>query len=98
MKYRKLSMGTKPASGELTKALRPIFVNISNSHVIHNDVIIGTSTEEEHEAVLEKILLTIENSGMTLNIDKCMFKKDQVPFWGMIISKDYHPIRQKFKH
>ena len=41
IKYRKLSMGTKPASGELAKALTPLFQHIPGAHVIQDDVIIA---------------------------------------------------------
>ena len=34
MRYRKLTMGTKPASGELTKALLPLFQSIQEAHII----------------------------------------------------------------
>ena len=42
----------------------------------------------EHDKALEEVLSIIQKSGMTLNPDKCIFKKEEVPFWGMIISKD----------
>ena len=34
-RYRRLTMGAKPASGELTNALLPLFGNIAGVHVIH---------------------------------------------------------------
>ena len=70
MRYCVLTMGTTPASGELTKALRPLFQHIEEVHVIHDDVIIATETSEEHERVLNLVLRIIEDSGMTLNINK----------------------------
>ena len=88
MRYCRLTMGSTPASGELTKALRPLFQDIKEVHVIHDDVIIATATEEEHERILNQVLQIIEQSGMTLNINKCMFHQSEVPFWGVIVSKD----------
>ena len=46
IKYQKLSMGTKPASGELAKALTPLFQHIPGAHVIQNDVIIAGKIEK----------------------------------------------------
>ncbi len=70
MRYRVLTMGCTPASGELTKALRPLFQHIKEVHVIHDDIIIATSDEAEHERVLNLALQIIEDSGMMLNLDK----------------------------
>ena len=38
--------------------------------------------------LFDKIFQIIEESGMTLNLNKCIFGKDEIPFWGLIISKD----------
>ena len=81
-------MGTKPASGELNKALRPIFNSIEEAHIIHDDLILATRTEEEHTRVIREVLETIQEAGLTLNPEKCFFKKTEIPFWGMIISGD----------
>ena len=48
MKYRKLSMGTKPAPGKLAKALTPLFQHTQGTHVIQNDVIIAGKDKIEH--------------------------------------------------
>lgn len=87
MRYSKLTMGVKPASGELTKALIPIFTNMKGVHVIHNDVIIAAENAEAHDKSLLKALTKIESMGMTLNPDKCLFRKTEIPFWGMIVTK-----------
>ena len=91
MRYCVLTMGSTPASGELTKALRPLFEHIKEVHVIHDDVIIATQTKPEHERILNLVLQIIDQSGMTLNINKCMFHQPQVPFWGVVVSE--HGIR-----
>ena len=88
MRYRVLTMGSTPASGDLAKALRPLFQHIPEVHVIHDDVIIATATESEHERIVNEVLQIIEQSGMTLNINKCMFHQSEVPFWGVIVSEE----------
>ena len=52
MRYCVLTMGSTPASGELTKALRPLFAHIKEVHVIHDDVIIATEDNQRHEELL----------------------------------------------
>ena len=81
-------MGAKPASGELNKALSPIFQDIPYAHVIHDDIIIGAPTKEQHDHALEKVLTRIKESGLTLNASKCILAKDEIPFWGMTVTKN----------
>lgn len=88
MRYKRLTMGTTPASGELNKALRPIFHDIQDAHVIQDDLIIGGETQEQHDKTLESVCQRIQESGMTLNPDKCLISTDQIPWWGMMISKE----------
>lgn len=88
MRYKKLTMGTKPASGELNKALTPLFKDIANVHMIHDDLIISTETEEQHNEVVHQTLKIIQKSGMTLNEDKCFFIQKEIPFWGVRITED----------
>ena len=88
MRYKRLTMGTTPASGELNKALRPIFQDISDAHVIQDDLIIGGRTQAHHDQVLEQVCQKIEDIGMTLNPDKCIISAGEIPWWGMMISKD----------
>ena len=81
-------MGTTPASGELNKALRPIFQDIKDAHLIQDDLIIGGKTQEQHDLVLEQVCQRITGIGMTLNPDKCIISSGEVPWWGMTISKE----------
>ena len=88
MRHKTLTMGSCPASGELTKALGPLFQSIPQAHVIHDDLIIAAKSQNEHDEALGKVLDVISKSGMTLNIDKCILSTDKIPFWGIIVTKD----------
>ena len=50
-----LTMGMKPAQGELNAALLPLFAHIPDVHLIHDDLVIATDTIEEHLAALEEV-------------------------------------------
>ena len=86
--YTRRTMGTKPASGELSKALCPFFNVIPEAHMIHDDLIIATKSPAQHDLALERALAIIHDSGLTLNDDKCVFKAAEIPFWAMLISRD----------
>ena len=87
MRFKRLIMGCSPASGELNKALRPLFQEAENTFVIQDDLIVAGKTKKEHDMALDKVCKIIEDSGMTLNPDKCLIEKQQIPWWGMQISE-----------
>ena len=88
MRYKRLTMGSTPASGELTKALNPILGDLKGVYVIHDDIIVGAEDMETHNEALYEVCKRISKAGMTLNQDKCIIAKEKIPWWGMIISKD----------
>ena len=79
-------MGLKPSQGELNAALQPLFANLPEVHVIHDDIIIATEDESSHVRVTEQVLSIILENGLTLNMEKCKFGAKEIKFWGMIIS------------
>ena len=72
-RYERLTMGIKPAQGELNVALRPVFAHIPNAHQIHDDLIVATQTLEEHVQVIEECMKAIAEAGLTLKPAKCFF-------------------------
>ena len=87
MKHATVTMGAHTSSGELSKALAPLLANIPQAHIIHDDIIIGGKGKKEHDQALWRTIDAIAASGMTLNKKKCMFGQEEVPFWGLIVSK-----------
>ena len=53
-----------------------------------DDVIVYGSSQEDHKRNLVAALQRIADSKMTLNYDKCLFFKKQVPFLGSAISAE----------
>lgn len=88
MRYKRLVMGAKPASGELSKALMPVFGNIDGCHVIHDDLVVAGRSLDEHNSILSSVMDRIQCHGLTLNPEKCIFRKTEIPFWGMIVSSE----------
>ena len=84
--YKQLTMGVKPAQGELNVALRPIFARIKHAHLIHDDLIVATETEVDHVEAVDEVMKAIADAGLTLNPVKCYFGRKEISFWGMIYS------------
>lgn len=50
-----------------------------------DDVLVYRTTQEEHDDCLRKVLQRIQDSGMTLNPEKCKFSCNCVKFLGHIV-------------
>ena len=87
-RYKRLTMGVKPAQGELNTALKPLFDHIPGAHLIHDDLILAAANMEEHNKILDAVMTSISNHGLTLQSVKCEFGKKEIKFWGMIINEN----------
>lgn len=95
-RYKRLVMGLKPSQGELNAALQPLFSNLPDVHVIHDDIIVATVDESSHIQVIKDVLNSLHKSGLTLNGEKCTFGARQIKFWGLLITdKGVYPDPEK---
>ena len=53
-----------------------------------DDILIWGSDEQEHNVRLEATLQLCEEINLTLNVDKCKFNVDEVPYCGHNFTKD----------
>ena len=88
MRYKRLTMGTLPASGELNSRLRPIIANIPNAAVIQDDIVIATADKETHYQTLEAVITALEKAGLTVSPSKCILGQPEIPFWGFKVNKN----------
>ena len=87
-RYKRLVMGIKSAQGELNAALQPLFSHRPQVHIIHDDLVIATVTQDEHEEVVRTVMDILAEAGLTLNPTKCVFGQSEIRFWGMIVGAD----------
>ena len=66
-RYKRLTMGIKPAQGELNVALNPLFMSIENAHLIHDDLILAIKTVSEHIQTIRRVMEVLSEAGLTLN-------------------------------
>ena len=52
-----------------------------------DDILVFGDTHEQDDQRLEAVAKTIEDNGVTLNIEKCKFAKKKIQFLGHLISK-----------
>jgi len=47
-----------------------------------DDILVYGKDQEEHDERLRKVLCRLRKSGLTLNKEKCQFRKTRVSFWA----------------
>ena len=52
-----------------------------------DDVVVFGATEAEHDERLQAVLEICKLKGLKLNMSKCLFKQDEVPFMGNIVGR-----------
>ena len=63
-----------------------------------DDILIHGETIEEHDERLNKLLKVLSENGITLNLDKCIFRKSELEFLGHVVSAEgIRPIHERME-
>jgi hypothetical protein len=67
-----------------------IFMDMLDQGVIAyiNDVLIYAETEEKHDELVKEVLKRLEENGLVISPEKCIWASNKVEFLGYIISED----------
>ena len=88
MRYKRLIMGTLPASGELNSRLRPIIANVPNAAVIQDNIVVATADKETHNQTLEVVITALKKVCLTVNLSKCILGQPEIPFRRFKVNKN----------
>ena len=65
--------------------LRPVILE-GHIQVYIDDILIYTSTKEEHRALVRRVLQILKENRLFLKPEKCKFKKDHIDYLGVVVS------------
>ena len=85
-RYKRLNFGTTSASEELQIKLERVLHNIKGCKNIADDIILFAKSQAELDNILSLILQRLSDHGLTLNLEKCEFDKQEVEFFGFEFS------------
>jgi transposase InsO family protein len=88
LRYTRLHMGISCASEEFSEHIRRVLEGIIGQVNMTDDVLIHGANEQEHQQALLSTLKKLEDAGLTLNLEKCEFYKEEVKFYGLRFTKD----------
>ena len=90
-RFTRLPFGISLASETYQREMSKILQGLPGCEVYQDDVVIHGKTMAEHDERLQQVLQRIQESGMKLNREKCMFRKSSISFLGHMI--DEHGIK-----
>ena len=88
LEYLVAPMGAKNSPSALSALMQLVLRGLPLTHVISylDDILIATSTMEEHIKTLDKVLAALERAGLKLNPAKCSIAQDSVVCLGHKLS------------
>ncbi|XP_063046009.1 uncharacterized protein K02A2.6-like [Engraulis encrasicolus] len=85
-RFKRLPFGIKSASEVFQQKNCETFGNIEGVHIIADDMIIAAASEEEHDAILQKVMDTAQKNNIKFNKDKIQYKVDSVKYMGHVVT------------
>ena len=87
LRWTRLPYGVKTASAQFQAAMEATLCdNMQNRIIYQDDIAIGAESEEELEAKVCSVLKTLNEAGMRINRNKCVFRTKSISFLGHVIS------------
>ena len=86
-KFEVMPYGLKNAPATFQRLMNKLVAGIDNCAVYIDDLIIYTDTWEQHLLQLEKVLASLAEASLVLNLKKCEFVKAHVQYLGYIVGQ-----------
>ena len=86
--FKRLPQGLKTSSSELFRVIEYVLRDVPNIKIYYDDILIFTSSKEEHFKTLELVLKRCARYGIKLSPPKCHLLQETVNFLGHKLSSD----------
>lgn len=90
-RYKRLNFGISSASEVFQKVVEDVISGIDGALNISDDIFVfgkGENAIAEHDKALDKTLSRLEEHGLTANLQKCVFRKKDMEFYGMFFTEN----------
>ena len=82
--YQKVPMGTSLGPEIFQKKITELLQGLENVNAIMDGIIVYGRDMTEHDAMLTAVLQRINEAGLKLNKDKCLFRQAQLEYFGHV--------------
>ena len=86
--YQRVPRGTLLSSDVYQYKIDEIFEDIAQCEGIADDIVIFGYDDSDHDTTLYAVLDRAHDVGMKFNPEKCVFKRDNISFYGVTLSTD----------
>lgn len=86
LRYTRLMFGMNAAPELFQGIMEQLFCNLEGIIIYLDDILIGGMTMEDHDEKLQKVETVLEKNSLTLNKEKCEYRKTELEFIGLMIS------------
>ncbi|CEF61625.1 Reverse transcriptase domain and Integrase, catalytic core domain and Zinc finger, CCHC-type domain and Peptidase A2A, retrovirus, catalytic domain and Ribonuclease H-like domain and Peptidase A2A, retrovirus RVP subgroup domain and Aspartic peptidase domain-containing protein [Strongyloides ratti] len=86
MQFKRLPFGLSSSPMIFQRIMSNLLSEIDGTAVYFDDVLIGGKDEIQHDERVHKVLEKLEKSGMKLNMEKSVIRKDQIKYLGNIVN------------
>lgn len=88
--FKRLPFGISNAGCELQRLVDSLFHHKYGEKIFAycDDLLIATSTFEEHLDILRDVCESLDRAGLTVNFDKCEFCKEELRYLGYIVGSE----------
>ncbi|UYV63772.1 K02A2.6-like, partial [Cordylochernes scorpioides] len=86
-RFKRLPFGISSAPEVFQRKMSNLLENQSGVNCHMDDIVIWGATQEEHDERLRCVLRKLQDSGLTLNKEKCIFLVKEIKFLGHLITE-----------
>jgi hypothetical protein len=88
LQFARTPFGFRNSLASFIRALQQVLGSDSTGYVLNyvDDILVYSKTYEEHLGHLDAVLGKLTKAGFTINLDKCVFGKQEIKFLGHVIS------------
>ena len=94
-RYKRLLFGVNIATEKFQNLIWQVLKDCPGTYNIHDDILVVGRNKEEHDHNLDTALRKLEESGLTLNYDKCIMGANSMIYMGDILSADGLQLSEK---
>ncbi|XP_015747522.1 PREDICTED: uncharacterized protein K02A2.6-like [Acropora digitifera] len=85
-RYKRLMFDISSAPELYQHTIQQVLAGCEGAYSIHDDIIIHGCSVDEHDARLKKTMGPIQDKGLTLSREKCVFQMSKLTFMGYLLS------------
>lgn len=87
-RYKRLSFGINAAAEVFQHEIQSVIEGVEGAVNISDDIAVFGVDQPSHDKAFEEVLTRLQNAGLTVNLEKCEFRKSRIEFFGLVFSRD----------